>query len=110
MDSDKGVFQEVNGTVQSFKRNWPEDAENNFIRDVYLITSPYLGAPAKQEIMEMVEQQLNDLIEEYKGGGFTPLTDVGIITKACVKFDETDGAMSIVFDVEPFLKLIEVDE
>jgi len=110
MAGDEVVFPEVKGVIQPFRRNWPEDAENDFITDICLITSPYLGAPATQKIMAMVEQQLNDLIEEYKGRGFTPLTDEGFLTKACVKFDEKDGTMSVGFEIEPFLKLVVTDE
>ena len=101
-----GAWPKVKLLSRPVARNWPENVASDFVRDLFSVTSEFVGFPATPEIFSTVSQRMNELINDYKERGYIPETNEGFIIGARTESGQQSGSMIVTLLIEPFQQLV----
>jgi len=88
------------------ERNWPVDVDSEFKRDMFNITSEFVGYKALPETFAVVSKRLGNLINDYKARGYIPETNEGFIIGARTESGQQSDSMIVMLLTEPFQQLV----
>jgi len=92
------------------RKDWPDEVERRFMVNMFLINEDYHSKPVTRDTVELLERKINGLIKHFRAAGFATSTEEGVVTEVHIEYDEYNKTTRTKIDVEPFLKLVEVDE